>query len=204
MNRSQLRAQMRTDFHRSSYSDADLDNYISRGEGFIRARLRAYALSYTFTDADRVVANGPEYTLPGSVVKERTLLDSSGTTLDKRDEKTIDYYKSASTLLMYVMRPTTILFAGTPGAGTTIKMNYLGIPPTLPETSSNSLADDYPQLYLHAAGIYLFQRAVNLEAAAFHEKAARDLITEINKKFKALLGSGESAPVYNTSFRSSY
>lgn len=203
MNRAELRAQLRTDLHRAQYLDADLNNYISRGEGYIKANLRAYPLTYNFTDADRVVVGGAEYTLPGSVVKERVLV-CNGAVLDKRDETTIYYYASSGVVSMYAMRPTTIVFAGTPGLLTTIAFQYLGIPPALPEASSNSLADDYPQLYFHCAAIYLFQRAADPDASAFHENAADKLLKKINKKFKNLIGSGEAAPVYNTAFRSSY
>jgi hypothetical protein len=175
------------------------------GEAFIRSKLEAYGLSITLTDADRVAPDSNVYTLPARVSLVRYIQPSAtGLPLDKVDENSIVAYRSNTNVEMYCMRPTQIVFAGTPGAGAELPMQYLGMPVALATTATNQLLTDYPQLYLDAAAIYIYRRAQDYESAQIAQDSAVGFINTINRQMKKQLGGAKSANTYNTSFRSSY
>ena len=204
MIKSELRIAAREDSHRETYSDALIDRFIAQGENFIKARLDAYALEYTFTDADRSGVTSAVYTLPARVVKARYLTKDGNPPLDQVDENVIAQYASASPVC-YAIRPSTLIIAGTPAAGDEFLLQYFGLPAALAaDGDTNALLNDYQQLYIEATQIYIFKRAQDYESMTERQNSVVALITEINRKMKKQLGGARAAGAYNVDFRSSY
>lgn len=193
------------DSHRSDYAGAKVRRFISEGEARILAKIEAYILIVALADAQRVAPLGAEYNVAGKIVAIRQVYDSNGVPLDRVDETTASVYKTLGTSMVYVPRLTTILIAGTPGAGSTFTVEMFGLPPVLAaDADTNSLLNDFPQLYKNAALVSLFQSAKDYEASQAALQDFTGLANEINRKTKKLLGGRRSSNPYNVGFRSSY
>jgi hypothetical protein len=204
MNYAQLQQAILDDSHRDDYVGEPVQRFIDEGENRIFAKLEAYSLKTTITDAQRVGATG-EYTIAGKLVAVRHVLPTNGDQpLDRVDETIAAQYRTVGSPLMYVPRPTSILIAGVPGTGVSFDVHYFGLPDKLAVTPTNTLLDDNAQLYKNAALVSLFQRAQNYDAAEVALQDMVGLINELNRKIKKLLGGRRSANPYNVSFRSSY
>jgi hypothetical protein len=204
MIKSELRDAALGDSHRENYSVAIANRFIEQAEAFIKSRLEAYGLEYTFTDADRSGVTSPVYTLPARVSLVR-YLHGPDFPLDQCDENVIAQRKTSSNLEAFAVRAETLVVAGTPGAGTTLLMQYFGLPaPLAADGDTNTLLNDYPQLYIEATQIYIFKRGQDYESARIAQESVISLINEINRKMKKKLGGKRAAGPYNVSFRSSY
>jgi hypothetical protein len=182
-----------------------VQRFIAEGEARIFAKLESYALVTTITDAQRVDPTMGEYTIVGKLVAVRYVLPIDGSQpLERVDETIAAQYRTAGTPLVYAPRPTSILVAGNPGAGSSFKVHYFGLPDSLATTATNTLLDENPQLYKNAALVSLYQRARNFDAAQAALDDMVGLINELNRKVKKLLGGRRSANPYNVDFRSSY
>jgi hypothetical protein len=211
MNRVQLITAALGDAHRLDYltlTEGGMlasDRFMAEAEAMISSRLEFYALEYTLTDTDRILALSPIYNQPSRVTMVRSIIRSDGIPLDPVDENVIGEWQSASTVLAYVVRPKTLLFAGTPGATTTFLLQYFGMPaPLLVDTDTNALLNEYPQLYKESIQVSVFKRAQDYDKASAMFQSANALIDEINRKMKKLIGGARSANPYNTTWRSSY
>jgi hypothetical protein len=108
-------------------------------------------------------------------------------------------------VLAYVVRPTTIKVAGNPGAGDTLSVHYFGMPTALLSAGdSNTLLNDYPNVYKEAIQVSIWKRARDFDAATAMFQSVNAAIDEINRKMKKLLGGARSANPYNTEWKSSY
>lgn len=195
-----------SDAHREDYQIPYGSRFLLEAESLIRKRLEYYFLTYTLQDVDRATVLGPVYNLPArDITLVRYLFRSDGFPMDQTDETGVSQYSSASTVLVYAVRPTSIIVAGTPAAGDTMALHYFGIPaPLVADGDSNTLLTDFSDLYKEAVMVSIFKRAQNLDAATAFIQSCNATIDEINRKMKKLLGGARSSNPYNVAWRSSY
>lgn len=204
MNRVQLIAAALGDAHREDYQPY-ADRFLQEAESMISARLEFYGLEYTLTDTDRIATLSPVYNQPARVTLVRHVLRSDGWPLDGVDETVIAQYQGAAQIVAYAVRPKTLILAGTPGAGAAFTLQYFGMPaPLVADTDTNTLLNDYQQLYKEAFQVSVFKRANDLEKASAMFQSSNALIDELNRKMKKLIGGARSSNPYNTCWRSSY
>jgi hypothetical protein len=204
VNYGELKTAVLGDSHRENYSTL-VARFIQEGEALIRSKLEAYGLEITLTDAQRVVPNSPIYALPTGTTKVRYVIRSDGIPLDQVDENLVGLYRSNADPLVYVVRHGTLVIAGTPGAGSTFTLLYVGMPVALAaDADTNTLLNDYPQLYIEAAQVYLYRRAQNYQSSDIAKTAVDNLVADINRKVKKMLGGARSANAYNVDFRSTF
>lgn len=205
MNRVDLLTAAFSDAHREDYQTPYGARMLTEAEALIKSRLEFYALEYTLQDVDRVAVLSPVYTLPARITYLRYALRSDGVPLDQVDETVASQWQGASRVAVYAIRPSTIIVAGTPGTGDAIQLQYFGMPaPLVNDTDTNTLLNDYPQLYKEAIMVFAFKRAQDLQTASAMFQSANALIDEINRKMKKLLGGARSSNPYNVTHRSSY
>ena len=203
MNYAELQQAVLDDTHKSQYAGATIQRMITQAEGLISSRLKSYNFIATLVDANRVAVNSPIYTLPDKLVDLR-YVKINKLPLDKVDETTIYLRKSFNQPSCYVQRAKQIEIAGNPALLTTIDIDYMGLPNALAVTPTNTLLDEFPQLYIDATSYFVYRRAQDTENAQIAFDSVVDLCRELNRKMKKLLGGAQSAPAYNVKFRSSY
>lgn len=203
MNYAQLQAAVLEDTHKAQYVGAPIQRFIEQAEALIFSKLEAYNLISTLTDVDRIAPDSPIYLLPAKLTNLR-YVKINGLPLEKLDETGVFLYSTANSPIGYVQRVGQIEIVGNPGPGTVVTIDYMGMPAALAVAPTNTLLDDYPQLYQDAASIFVFRRAQDYESASIASTSVMSCINEINRKVKKLLGGASAAPAYNTSFRSSY
>lgn len=213
MNRVQLIAGALGDSHREDYA-SKMENgtpittrLLQEAEALISSKLESYGLEYTLTDADR--GNDfttPVYALPARLRLVRHVFKAGNPIpLDAVDETTAGLYRSAVDIFCYCVRVKSIVFGGLPGQGVQLNLHYFGLPaPLVNDGDTNTLLNDYPQLYKEAMQIYIYKRAKDFESAQIAHQSAMGLIDEINRQVKKLLGGARSSNPYNVCFRSSY
>ncbi len=213
MNRSEIITAALADAHREDYATvvedgiALPDRFMAEAEALISARLESYALEYQFTDADRGgITTSPVYTLPPRVTLVRHLFKTGcPIPLSAVDETIVGQRSRSSGVECYAVRARGIIVAGTPAAETTLDLHYFGLPaPLVQATDTNTLLNDFPQLYKEAFQIPVFKRARDYEAVQAINSSVQSLIDEINRKVKKLLGGARSSNPYNVTWRSSY
>lgn len=204
MNYSELKTAILSDSHREDYTD-HIDRFVDEAEAFIFARLQSYGLEVTLTDADRSGVDSPVYTLPEKLVQVRYVIPTGCKPLDQVDETMVSMWQNSSHVMVYAVRPNSIIIAGLPSADSEFVLQYFGLPaPLTDDDDTNTLLNDYPQLYKEAAQISVFKRAKDYEAAQIAQDSVMGVINEINRKVRKQLGGARSSNPYNTDFRSSY
>ena len=205
MNFQELRAAIIADSHRDDYA-ADMPRFVTQGEGKIASMLDGYILSDTLTDLDRLAPESSVYVLGSGITTMRSVIrNSTGIPLKQVDETTASQYTSLKDPMMYVMRDASIYIVGSPGTGEEIGIVYYGMPaPLVDDADTNSLLNEYPQLYNMAAQIFVLQRARNWTGANEMEGKVDKLIRSINRRTRKRLGGAQSATPYNVNFKSSY
>lgn len=206
MNYGELKTAAYGDAHREDYllNLALVAQQTAEGEGLIASRLESYSLESTLNDAVRVGTTSA-YTLPNKIVLVRHVLTSEGLPLEAVDETAVAMHQTLTDPCEYVVRPAHVAIAGNPAAGSVFTLKYFGLPDALvDDADTNTLLNDYPQLYKEAIQVFIFKRARDYEAADVAFQSVNGLISEINRKMKKLLGGAKSANPYNVSWRSSY
>lgn len=203
MNFAELKERALSDAHREDYADK-VAGFVELAEAYIFARLEAYGLESTLTDAERIEPDSPVYNLPTRFVSERYIL-LNGLPLDKRDESAIYNLRNSSSVIAFAMRPRSVIFASTPASGTTLNLHYWGLPAQLvQETDTNTLMNEYPTLYIEATQIFIYKRARDFDKSRESESSVNDTIKQINRKVKKQMGGVRSSNPYNVRWRSSY
>jgi hypothetical protein len=203
MNFDELKTRALSDAHREDYTD-QIDGFVEQAQAHIFARLEAYGLEYTLTDVDRVETDSPIYTLPQPFTAERYILYNE-MPLDKRDESAIYNLRNVSDVLVYAMRPRTVIFAGIPAADSELELHYWGLPAALVNpTDTNTLMNEYPTLYIEATQIFIYKRARDFDKVNETTTSVNNLIASINRKVKKQMGGARSSNPYNVRWRSSY
>ena len=203
MNYTDLQAKVIDDSHKLQYTGAIIQEMIARAEGLISSKLESFNFIAQLTDANRVSVGSSTYNLPARLSHLR-YVKIDGRPLDKVDETNIYLYKNLDSSQFYVQRATQIEIAGNPALTKVIDIDYMGMPAPLSVTPTNTLLDEFPHVYIDATVVYVYRRAENLELAGAAMQSFQDTIRELNRRSKKLLGGAQSAPAYNTYFRSAY
>lgn len=206
MDRNTILTAAFSDAHREDLQATYASRFMLEAESLIRKRLEFYYQEATLDDTKRVAPNSAVYNLPArDIALIRHVLRSDGLPLDQTDETNVHTYSSLSQVVAYVIRPSTVMIAGNPGAGDTLTIQYFGPPlPLVLDGDSNNLLNDYPDLYKEAVQVSIFKRARDYDAASAMFQSANSTIDEINRKMKKLLGGARSSNPYNTDWRSPY
>lgn len=206
LNYTTLQTAILDDTHRSDLS-THVPRFIRLAEGLIRRELKAYELSYTITDADRVTAGEGIYTLPARVLDIRSihLVGRQGDSLARVMPGHIRRLQSTADVLQYCQYgDDTIEFRGIPGTSDEFDLRYFGTPAPLDVTSTNALLDDHEGLYMAGAKHYLYMHEQNLELAQAEALTFDAIMERINEQMARKIGGGTVAPVYNMSSASTY
>lgn len=203
MNYTTLQQAIIDDCHKSQYAGAIVQDYIARGEALIGNYLEAFNFLAQLTDTNRVSAGSSNYNLPARLSQVR-YVRINGLPLDKVDESSIYLQSSSNDPNAYAQRVGQIIIAGNPGAGVVIDIDYMGMPVPLATTPTNTLLDQYPQLYIDAASFYVHRRAQSYDDATACLDSLKAQCAEINRMTKKLLGGAQAVGPYNVNFRSSY
>jgi hypothetical protein len=202
---TQLQADVLVSGKRPDYAGAKVQRFIAEGEVRIFEKLEGYSLSDVLDDSDRT-AGSATYTMPARVVKVRHIIPSASNSLplDQVDETLVSAHQSDPLVSMYCVRPDAIVIAGVPGPGLSYNIKYIGLPDRLANVNTNTLLQDHQLLYLNAALVSLHRETREPDIAQFCLNEMNDLISNINRRMKKLIGAPRSTAPYNTSWKSSY
>lgn len=207
MNYGQLKQAVLDTAHRADLASFSAD-FVRRAEGMIRRELRAYPLSYTLTDADRV-SNGV-YTLPSNVLEVRAIFasDVNGNSyaLEQVGLSAIRVALEASASpVQYAIRGTQIEFRGVPATGSSLELLYLGSPTAFSaDADTNALLTDHEAIYLQGALYHLYVHTQDLELAQAALEACTDAIDKVNQTMGRKLGGARGTGAYNFSPSGTY
>lgn len=193
--------------HRPDLS-ADAPDFVRRAEGMIRRELRAYPLTKTLTDADRVT--GGVYTLPTGLLEVRAIyasdVNANSYEVEQvgvrgiREELTV-----GAPVIQYAQRGTQIEFRGVPATGASLEMLYLGTPDAFAaDGDTNDLLRDHEAVYLAGSLFYLYKQTEDLELAQGELDTFADAIEKLNQQYGRRLGGARPRAAYNFSPSGSY
>lgn len=202
MNYTELQQAILDDTHKSQYVGAPVQRFIAQGEALIASQLESYNFLTTLTDANRIVPAEGRYGMLRLI--QLRYVKIGGLPLDKVDETSAYLQRSNTRSIVYVQRASEILIAGVPGVGTTIDVDYMGLPEALSISPTNQLLDKVPQLYIDAASHYVFKRARDYDSAEIALQGVVSMCRQLNAQIKKLLGGANAAGAYNVNFRSAY
>lgn len=202
MNYAELKAAIKADSQRTD-QDANLPRFIREAEGMIRRELRAYPLSYTLTESDRV-ADG-RYTLPVGFAEMRQIYSVDNVPLDPVSLSAIGPQTASNPVRQYASLGRHIIIIGTPAANDEMQMEYLGTPAPLEDDSdTNELLTDHESLYIDGALYYLRRSLQDLELANEYLGDFNAAIQKLNSQFGRRIGNANTSGGYNFNSRSSY
>jgi hypothetical protein len=207
MNFGQLKTAVLDTAHRPDLTAYAAD-FVRRGEGMIRRELRAYPLSYTMTDTDRVA--GGVYNLPSGTLEVRAIYgtDAGGNSyaLDQVGIHTLrDDLADSAPAAQFCMLGDQVEFRGSPATGTTFTLRYLGMPTALASDSDqNALLTDHEAIYLQSALFHLYQFTEDMELAQAALDTFGDAIEKLNQLYGRKMGGARVAGGYNLSPSGSY
>lgn len=206
MNYTELQAAIIADTHRPDLAD-HVPRFIRLAEGLIRRDLRAYELTATLTDADRVVAGEGVYSLPGRVLDLRSvhMIGRQGDDLQRVMPGYIRRLAASAVVMQYAQYgDNTIEFRGVPGAADSFQVRYFGTPAPLADTAENGLLDDHEGLYMAGAKFFLYNHEQNRELAQDEANIFDATMERINETMARKIGGGAVTPTYNMNSRSAY
>lgn len=201
-----LQTAVMTDTHRPDLS-AEVPRFIRLAEGLIRRELKAYELTYTMTDSDRVTAGEGIYTLPGRVLDIRSihLVGRQGDSLTRVMPGHVRRLAGTADVLQYCQfGDGTVEFRGIPGTSDSFDVRYFGTPAPLDTTATNELLDDHEGLYMAGAKYYLYLYEQNLELAQAEANTFDAIMERINEQMARKISGGTVAPTYTMSSEASY
>lgn len=202
MNYGQLKSLVANESHRGDLS-AEIPGFIDRAEAMIARKLRAVEMltSVTLTDADRIAADSPIYTLPDGFLEERCVATSERE-LHKVGLATLLRYRQAGSVLVYAMRGASVTprieFRATPGAASEIAVEYFARPAALSDDAdTNQLLELHESVYLHAALFALYSWSQDLELAQASFDTWLEAVETLNEQAGRYLGGAALTPAYN-------
>lgn len=204
MNKGELKAAILSDSHRPDLS-GEVDRFIREAEGMIRRELRAFPVTGTLTETDRVT--GGVYNLPNTLLELRAVYppDSRGDALVQVSLAVIRRQHSAMSPRQFAVQGPTIEIRGIPPVDTEFDIDYLGHPPSLVNDSdTNELLEQHEALYEEAALFYLYKHTQDLELAQGALDTYSDVREKLNEQFGRKAGGASIAGAYNFSGGSSY
>lgn len=206
MNYTDLQAAILSDSHRDDLS-GEVPRFIRLAEGLIRRDLKAYELTATISDSDRVTAGEPVYTLPGRIIDIRAvhLVGRQGDSLHRVMPRAIRRLSLTADVVQYCQHgDDTMEFRGNPSASHSFDVRYFGTPAPLEDESENDLLTDHEGLYMSGALYYLYLHTQDRELAQDQANTFDAIMERINETMARKISGGAVAPTYNFAVRSSY
>lgn len=195
MNYGELKAAVLSDSHRPDLS-AEVARFIREAEGMIRRDLRAYPLSDTLAEADRV--SDGVYALPTGLLEVRVIRNPDGFPLDQVSLSAITRLPATANPLQYAIMGANIEIRGTPGTDAELPIEYLGHPAALADDAdTNSLLSDHESLYIEGALFFLRKHTEDLELAQAALESFTGMIEKLNEATGRKLGGASQTPAYN-------
>lgn len=204
MNYGDLKAAVISDSHRPDLAD-DVPRFIREAEGMIRRDLRAFPVSATLGESDRV--SGGVYTLPTGLLELRTIYppDSPADALEQVSLSVIRRQHSKMAPRQYAVRGSTIEIRGVPAEDTEFGIEYLGHPPPLEaDEDTNVLLTDHESLYLEGALFFLFKHVQDVDLAQGALDTFANVLDKLNEQFGRRIGGASVAAAYNFGGGSGY
>lgn len=198
MNYSELQTAILSDSHRPDLAD-DVPRFIRECEGMIRRELRAFVVSTTLGESDRV--DGGVYTLPSTLLEIRSLNVSGedGDGLSKVSPTALRRLASSAPPRTYAVRGEgSIEIRGAPATDTELDLLYLGHPAALEDDAdTNDLLDLHEALYIEGSLFYLFKHTQDVELAQGALDTFGNVVEKLNEQFGRKLGGAAQAGGYN-------
>lgn len=205
MNYGDLKQAVLDDTHRPDLS-THVARFVRQCEGLIRRDLKAYLLSTTLTDSDRV--SGGVFTLPARLqeIRHVSLQGRQGDGLQRVAPGQIRRLDSTADVLQYAQNGDgTIEFRGSPGTGDIFDLLYYGTPaPFASDTDENDLLTDHETLYMAGSKFFLYLHTQDRELAQDELDIFNGVIETLNDQVARKLGGASIAPAYNFAGGSSY
>lgn len=205
MNYGDLKQAILDDSHRSDLS-GHVARFVRQCEGLIRRDLRAYLLTATMTDTDRVSEG--LYNLPARVLEVRDikLQGRQGDGLQRVAPGQIRRLDSTADVVQYAQNGDgTIEFRGVPGTADIFDILYYGTPtPFASDTDENELLTDHESLYMAGSKFFLYLHTQDRELAQDELEIFNGIIDTLNKQVARKIGGNAIAPTYNFAGGSSY
>lgn len=206
MNYTELQTAILTDTHRGDLA-SEVPRFIRLAEGLIRRDLRAYELTATLDDSDRVSAGSGVFTLPGRVLDIRAIhvVGRQGDSLSRVMPGHIRRLAATADVVQYCQHgDDTVEFRGIPGTSEEFEVRYFGTPAPLADTPTNDLLTDHEGLYMAGAKFYLYTYEQNREMAQDEANIFDAIMDRINEQMARKISGGTVAPTYTMASRSSY
>lgn len=197
MNYGQLKTAILSDGHRPDLT-AEVARFVREAEGMIRRELRAFVVSDTLVEADRV-ADGV-YTLPSTALEVRAIYraDIDGDALEQVALANIRRVSANANPYWYAVRGSTIEIRGVPATDAEFEIEYLGHPAALSDDSdTNSLLTDHEIIYTQGALFALYRHTQDLELAQNALDVFADAVNKLNEQMGRKLGGASIAGAYN-------
>ena len=205
MNYGELKTAVLDDSHRADLS-AHVARFVREAEGMIRRDLRAYLLSTTITDSDRV-ADGL-FNLPVRVLELRhiSLQGRQGDSLQRVAPGQIRRLDTTADVLQYCQNGDgTLEFRGVPAAADIFDILYYGTPaPFASDADENDLLTDHESLYIAGAKFFLYLHTQDRELASDELDIFTGVIDTLNEQIARKIGGAIVAPSYNFAGGSAY
>jgi hypothetical protein len=180
-------------------------DFIREAEGLIRVKLDAYPLSTTLTDANRSGPTSPRYTLPSGLRRITQVFSSDGIALVKSSRTALPPTNGAGSTRIYADYGTSIIVAGVPGAGTSLALEYMGVPSALTnDVDVNALLTDHETLYVEGALFFLRKDIEDDDQAQRHYDLFMAYMDGLNEQYGEKTGGAVTSGGYDFSPRSSY
>jgi len=207
MNYGELKTAILDDAHRPDLS-SHVERFVRLTEGLIRRELRAYLLTTTISDSDRVTAGEGIYVLPVRLLEIRALWlqGRQGDSLQRVSPAAVRRLDATADVLQYCQYGDgSIEFRGVPGDSQVFDILYYGTPaPFSDDSDENELLTDHEGLYLSGGLFYLYQHTQDRELASDQLDIFTSIIDTLNEQLARKMGGANVAPSYNVSSRSSY
>jgi hypothetical protein len=202
MNKQELAAELLDQSHRPDLS-TKTDVFINLAEGMIARDVRAteQITSVVLLDVDRLVAEGPTYTLPADYLIDRAVWSSDtdyAKALEKKGLAEIRRLPLSAPPSWFSISGLTIDIRGNPGEEAGIELEYFGrIPALESDTDTNVLLANHPEIYIAAGLFFLYRYTQDMDFAQAFLDSFNHASKMLNELAATKIGGQSIAPAYN-------
>jgi len=205
MNYGELKQAILDDTHRPDLS-THVARFVRQCEGLIRRELRAYLLTTTLTDSDRV--SDGVYNVPGRLLEIRSLRlqGRQGDGIIRVAPGQIRRLEATTDVVQYCQYGDgTIEFRGVPGTADVFDLTYMGTPaPFSADGDENDLLTDHETLYMSGSKAFLYNHTQDRQLMIDEAQMFDQIVSDLNEQMAREIGGANVAPSYNFAGGSSY
>lgn len=205
MNYGELKQAILDDTHRPDLS-THVARFVRQCEGLIRRELRAYLLTTTLTDSDRV--SDGVYNVPGRLLEIRSLRlqGRQGDGIIRVAPGQIRRLEATTDVVQYCQYGDgTIEFRGVPGSADVFDLTYMGTPaPFTDDADENDLLTDHETLYMAGSKAFLYNHTQDRQLMIDEAQMFDQIVSDLNEQMAREIGGANVAPSYNFAGGSSY